>query len=285
MEVGHASLQNPSAMSEDASVIQSAPRIRPASTESVETRAIVDPMPNAESRITNRFAHASRDTTEILRLNVPRLGVDPTMSAQANILVLTGNVLRFARKTLALDTPNVTVLIIGPFANVNQVIQGTRRPPAWLSDAEAILTARSTSRASTPTARILAKVVQLVHVARFAMYTTIDPSVHAHLGMSVMSLRVVDEQRRCAKTTVTVQRRLLVSAANASIRAILPSLAVLMPSAGLSTPCHCVQWSVFASRATRATLPCSVTRPNYARSNEDSSETLMASASVPRAPR
>lgn len=89
--------------------------------------------------------------------------------------------------------------------------------------------------------------------------------------------------RRCAKTTATVQRRQLVSAVNASILVILPSPAVLMPSAGLSTPCHCVQWSVFAYRAIRAMLPFSVTRPNYAKSKEDSSETLMASASVHQA--
>lgn len=167
-------------------MIQSAPRKRPASTESVETHAIVDPMQNAESRITNRFAHAFKDTTETLRLNVLRLGVDPTMNARANIHALTGNVLRFARKILALGTPTVMVSIIGPFVNVNQVILATRRPPAWLSDAEAILTALSTSRVSTPTARTLAKVVQLVRVTRFAKYTTTDRSVLAHLVTSVI---------------------------------------------------------------------------------------------------
>lgn len=199
--------------------IRTARAIPLASTASVGTLATVDRTPSAGSRITSRFARASKDSTVIRRLNVSRSSVALTMTVPVNTRASTGSAYRYVRWIHVDGKPNATPRTTELSVSVCQATKAIHESAVNCWDVEPIRIARWIRRASTKSVRILARTRQSAPRTNCAKCTNIVPNVPVRHH----SKRIQFEDACCAtkdaEPTVNVHRRRLAYRENVSTRA------------------------------------------------------------------
>lgn len=189
------------------------------STASAGILATVDRTPNAESRITNRFARASKVSTVIRKLNVSRSSVALTMTVPANTRASTGSASQYVRWIRVDGKPNATPRTTEQSVNVCQATRAIHESAVNCWDVEPIRIVRWIRRALTRNVIILARTRQSALRMNCARCTNTDPSVRVRHH----SKRTRSEDACCvtndAEPTVNVHRKRLAYRENVSTRA------------------------------------------------------------------
>lgn len=193
-------------------LIQTAHRIRPASTTSAEIHAIVLKTLYAVLRTINQCAHATKATMVTLKFSVSSWDVNRTANAQEPILASTDNVYLHALPTVvrAVNELNAMALTTRLYANVHQVTMETHWYHVWSWDVEATMNAHPIRLALTANATIHARRQPHVRVPKYAEYIIIVPNVLVHLVQWAAFTKDADSWTMFATTTENVRRKQLV---------------------------------------------------------------------------